>query len=184
MKKSILTFLCVSACLLFCLSARSQGKLKIIIIRHGEKQEQYENLNCMGLNRSLKLINVLNKKIGVPDYIYIPSIGNGKKTMRSRMFQTISPFAIKYNVSINSGFSGEDFDGLVNDLKGKKGTVLFVWDHANIVALAKALGVRAKKLNWSDADFDSMWIITGKSKDRVLTIDKEGIVPGANCPVF
>lgn len=184
MKRSILTILCVLICLTLCLSAKSQGKLEIIIIRHGEKQEQNENLDCMGLNRSLKLVNVLNKKIGVPDYIYIPTIGNGKKTTRSRMFQTISPFVIKYNLSINSAFSGTDFSGIVQDLKGKKGVVLFVWDHANIVELAKALGVHGKNLKWSDADFDSMWIITGKSKDRELKIDREGIVPGANCPVF
>lgn len=184
MKKSILTCLCVLICLALCLTAKSQGKLKIIIIRHAEKQGQNESLNCMGLNRSLKLISVLNKKIGVPDYIYIPSIGNGKKTMRSRMFQTISPFAIKYNLSINSGFSGTDFDAIAEDLKGKKGVVLFVWDHANIVALAKALGIKTKKLDWSGADFDSMWVITGKGKSRVLTIDKEGITPNANCPVF
>ncbi len=138
----------------------------------------------MGLNRSLKLISVLNKKVGIPDYIYIPSIGNGKKTMRSRMFQTISPFAIKYNLSINSEFGGTDYESIREDLKGKKGVVLFVWDHANIVELAKALGIKTKKLNWSGTDFDSIWIITGKGKSRVLTTDKEGIVPAANCPVF
>lgn len=138
----------------------------------------------MGLNRSLKLVSVLYKKIGIPDYVYIPSVGNGTKTTHSRMFQTISPFVIKYDLSINSNFKGSDFDRIANDLEGKKGTVLFVWDHENIQQLAAALGIKAKKLKWSDGDFDSIWIITGKGKNRTLTMDHEGIVPAANCPVF
>ncbi len=181
MKKYILTCLLALACLIVSLAVKAQDKLKLVIIRHGEKQEKYENLNCMGLNRSLKLISVLNIKIGIPDYIYVPAVGNGSKTTHSRMFQTISPFAINYNLSINTNFEGDDFDGLLKDLDKRKGTVLFVWNHENIAALAKALGIKGKKLSWNDSDFDSIWIITGKGKNRILTIGKEGIVPGRNC---
>ena len=184
MKKNVLPLLLLFVCLVSSLTVKSQTDLRIIIIRHGEKQQQGENLNCMGLNRSLKLISVLHQKIGVPDYIYVPSLGTGSKTLHSRMFQTITPFAVKYNSSINSQFSGGDFDNIVADLKGKRGTILFVWDHGKIPALAKALGIDEKKLSWSDSDFDSMWVITGKKKDKVLKIDKEGIVPEAGCPVF
>ena len=100
------------------------------------------------------------------------------------MFQTITPFVVRYNLSINSAFKGSDFNSIAKDLVGKKGTVLFVWDHDNIQQLAKALGAKAKKVNWDDSDYDSIWIISGKGKNKELTITKEGIVPGANCPVF
>lgn len=184
MKKRIFTCICVLSCLMLNLPARSQGKLKIIIIRHAEKQEKNENLSCMGLNRSLKLVNVLYQKIGVPDYVYVPSVGNGSKTTHSRMFQTISPFVIRYNLSVNTAFKGTDFNQIVKDLKDKKGTVLFVWDHENIRKLAVSLGVDAAKTKWDDQDFDGIWVITGKGKSRTLTIDHEKIMPAAGCPVF
>lgn len=181
MKKCISIFLWIFICLLAAQPAMSQGKLKLVIIRHGEKDDKNENLNCMGLNRSLKLVKALHDKIGVPDYIYVPSVGNGTKTSHSRMFQTITPFAVNYNLSINSKFKGDDFDDLVDNLDKKTGTVLFVWNHENIAALAKALGIKDKNLNWADSDFDSIWIITGKGKSRILTIAKEGIIPGKAC---
>ncbi|SEA19782.1 hypothetical protein [Pedobacter hartonius] len=181
MKKSVIILCFLFAGLTSMMPASAQSKLKIVIIRHGEKQEKYENLNCMGLNRSLKLVNVLHKKIGVPDYIYVPSVGNGATTTHSRMFQTITPFAVTYNLSINSRFGSADLEKIAADLKDKKGVVLFVWNHENIVALAKALGVKVKGLKWSNSDFDSMWTITGKGKNRTLEADREGIVPGQNC---
>jgi len=180
MKSKILNALCLAFLIISSFQVSSQSKLKIVIIRHGEKQEKFENLNCMGLNRSLKLINVLHQKIGLPDYIYVPSVGNGSKTTHSRMFQTISPFAINYNLSINSNYQSTDLDKIVKDLEGKKGLVLFVWNHESIMSLAKALGVKGKQ-NWGDNDYDSMWIITGKGKNRVLQADREGITPGKVC---
>lgn len=184
MKKTLLPFFLLLFCLTFSFSLKAQSDLKIVIIRHAEKQAQNENLNCMGLNRSLKLIGVLHEKIGIPSAIYVPSIGNGNTTTHSRMFQTITPFAVKYNVSINSSFAGNDFDGLTEDIKGKTGTVLLVWNHSRIAALTKALGIKGQKPKWRENDFDSMWVLTGKRKSRVLRIDREGIIPAAGCPVF
>jgi len=184
MKKYIVALIGVIAFLTAAIPANSQSKLKIVIIRHAEKQQKLENLSCTGFNRSLKLVNVLYRTIGVPDYIYVPSVGNGATTTHSRMFQTITPFAVKYNLSINSAFKGSDFKNIAKDLHGKTGTVLFVWDHDNIQALAKALGAKAKKLDWADNDYDTMWIISGKGKNTVLNITREGIIPASNCPVF
>jgi len=180
MKKSVIALAFLACCAMPFLTAVAQSKLKIVIIRHGEKQDKYENLDCAGLNRSLKLVSVLYKKIGVPQDIYIPSIGNGVKTTHARMFQTISPFASAYNISINSKYSGKDFDNILKDLEKKEGTVLFVWDHENIASLAKALGIK-EKTSWSGSDFDSVWIISGKKKSRVLQKDREGIIPAKNC---
>ncbi|MBB5635826.1 hypothetical protein HDE68_001714 [Pedobacter cryoconitis] len=182
MKNTFLAILYVLCGFVLPLTAKSQTK--IVIIRHGEKQDQNENLSCKGLNRSLKLTSVLYKKIGVPAAIYVPSIGNGNKTSHSRMFQTITPFAVQYNISINSSFDGADYAAIAKELKHKKGTVLLVWNHGNIPALAKAFGIKHQKLNWNPNDFDSIWIITGDGKDKVLKADKEGILPGAACPVF
>ncbi|WEA03930.1 histidine phosphatase family protein [Mucilaginibacter sp. SJ] len=163
-------------------AAFGQGKnLKLVFIRHAEKPDIGDNLSCAGFNRSLKLPEVLKAKIGLPDHIYVPAMHQGKSTARVRMFQTISPFAVKYNLSINSNFEEEDDNGVAKELTSKKGTILIVWEHNQIKPLLKALGMKVKDLQWPDSDFDSIWIVTFKKSKPSLTMDREGITPAAGC---
>ena len=97
------------------------------------------------------------------------------------MFQTISPLAVKYNLTVNSKFEEEDDAGIAGDLISKKGTILIVWEHNQIKPLLKALGLKVKDLDWPANDFDSIWIITFKKGKPTLTQDKEGITPAAGC---
>jgi hypothetical protein len=162
--------------------AFAQGKnLKLIFIRHAEKPEAGDNLSCAGFNRSLKLPEVLKAKFGLPDHIYVPAMHQGKSTPRARMFQTISPFAVKYNLDINSNFEEEDDNGMAKELISKKGTILIVWEHNQLKPLLKAIGLKVKDLQWPDNDFDSIWIVTFKKGKPSLTEDKEGITPAAGC---
>jgi hypothetical protein len=161
--------------------AEAQSKnLKLIFIRHAEKPADGDNLSCMGLNRALKLPEVLKAKFGPVNHIYIPSMHPGKSTSRGRMFQTVSPFAIKYNLAINSRFEEEDVSNLAAELQGKKGTILIVWEHSYIKPAIKALGIN-KGQQWPNDDFDSIWIVTYKKGQPTLTLDKEGIKPEGNC---
>jgi len=153
---------------------------RVIIIRHGEKPEQGDNLSCKGLNRALQLPNVLNKKFGIPDYIFVPSINTGKKTGTARMYQTIVPFAVKYNLNINTKYDVDDTKELARDVLKRNGTVLLVWEHKHIDNILKALGLQSSD-KWTDDDFDSIWIISFESGKPVLTKDKEGINPSSDC---
>jgi len=178
-KKLLLLFLIVGWA---SLTACGQGKnLKLVFIRHAEKPDAGDNLSCAGFNRALKLPEVLKAKFGLPDHIYVPAMHQGKSTPRARMFQTISPFAVKYNLSINSNFEEEDDNGVAKELTSKKGTILIVWEHNQIKPLLKALGMKVKDLQWPDDDFDSIWIVTFKKGKPSLTMDKEGIMPAAGC---
>ena len=153
---------------------------RVIIIRHGEKPEQGDNLSCQGLNRSLQLPEVLNKKFGVPNYIFVPAINTGKKTSTARMYQTIIPFAVKYNLNINSKYDVDDIKDLASDIEKRSGTVLLVWEHDHIDNIAKALGVQQTS-KWAGDDFDSIWIINFQNGKATLTKDSEGIKPDASC---
>lgn len=153
---------------------------RVIIIRHGEKPDQGDNLSCQGLNRALQLPDVLNKKFGTPNYIFVPSINTGKKTSTVRMYQTIVPFAIKYNLNINTKYDVDDTKGLEQDVMKRDGTVLLVWEHKHIDNIIKAFGVMDVS-KWPDDDFDSIWIIDFKNGKPVLSKDKEGITPAADC---
>lgn len=155
--------------------------LKIIFIRHCEKPVKGDNLNCQGLNRSLLLPSILSSKFGVPDFVYVPSLGLGNSTKHSRMFQSVIPLAAKYNLTINSAFAEKDSIGISNDIKSKTGTILIVWEHHALESIVRALGIQDKSLAWDDSDFDSIWIIRFINGVAVLTKDKEGVSPSADC---
>jgi hypothetical protein len=157
------------------------GLQKIVIIRHGEKPDKGDNLTCQGLNRALKLVNVLHQKIGTPDYIYVPAINTGKSTSTARMYQTVIPFAVKYNLDINSKYEVKNAEELVSSVKKKSGTILLVWEHKAIQEILKTLGIENPPA-WSDNDFDSMFIITFRQGKATLTKDRENITPKNSCP--
>ena len=97
------------------------------------------------------------------------------------MFQTITPYAVKYNLDVNSSYDTEDFKHIAKDVLVQKGTVIICWEHNAIPHIAKALGVQGNIRDWPDSDFDSIWIITYKNGEATLTADKEGLSPSANC---
>ena len=188
MKKflGLLLLLPCSICIFFCSNGQGSSTAaaaakKIIIIRHGEKPDDGDNLSCKGFNRALQLPQVLYSKFGLPEAIYVPSLHTGKKTSTARMYQTIVPFAVKYNLTVNSKFDVEDAEGLAAALKKNEGTSLVVWEHKNINDITKALGVQ-QKLKWSDDDFDSIWIVTLSATGATVTMDKEGLTPKDACP--
>ena len=154
--------------------------LKVVIIRHAEKSKDGDNLSCQGQNRALQLANVLHQKIGMPIYTYVPALKLDKVTKHSRMFQTVTPFAVKYDLSINSKYAVDDYKDVAKSVFKKNGTVLMVWSHAEITNLASTLGVEDAP-TWNDADFDGMWIITYPNGKALLTLDSEGLHPQLNC---
>lgn len=161
-------------------SKPGHNDLRIILIRHGEKPDNGDNLSCAGLNRALKLSEVLKNKFGIPDYIYAPSPATGKQTKNCRMLQTIMPFAVKYNLNINTAYSVDESDKLTNNIRKNSGTIFVVWEHKELATIAAMLGVKGS-LKWDTDDYDSIWIITYKHGEATLTKDKEGITPAAGC---
>lgn len=154
--------------------------LKVVIIRHGEKPETGDNLSCQGENRALQLPAVLHKKFNKPDYTYVPSLGLSESTKHARMLQTVTPFAIKYNLTVNSQFDEKDYSKVAADVQKKTGTVLLVWEHSAIPHLAKKMGVKNLPV-WQDNDFDSIWIITFVNGIASLSVDNEGLKPSPDC---
>ena len=182
MKQLITIFL-----LLLSIPAISQhASLKVVMIRHGEKNDATGNLSCQGLHRALMLPAVLNAKFPKPAAIYVPSLNDKKITGHARMFQTITPFAVQDSLAINTTFAVNKDSAVAKEVMTKKGVILLVWEHGNIPGIAKALGVATPDLQWGNSDFDSIWIVT-YSKDNkgkwvaTLTKDTEGLNPPATC---
>ena len=154
--------------------------LNIVIIRHAEKPIEGDNLSCQGQNRALQLSALLHQKFNTPAAIYVPSLKSDDETKHSRMFQTITPFAIKYNVAINSKYSADENEKIVKSVFKKQGTVLMVWEHNAIQPLASSLGVKSPP-EWADADFDSIWLVNYSHGKAQLTMGKEGLNPSTEC---
>jgi hypothetical protein len=171
---------CISS-LLFFYTVSAQD-LKIILIRHAEKPKKGDNLTCQGINRSMELPPVLHSRFGLPVAIYVPSMAFGDSTKHSRMFQTIVPFATKYNLPICSKFREDDTTQLARTVREQKGTVFIVWEHSRLPAIARCLGIHDETLHWSDKDYDSIWIITYHDGVAHLQRSKEDLHPSAACP--
>lgn len=177
-----LNLLCLFGIVLITFSAQAQKTdLRLVFIRHAERPDNGDNLSCKGLNRSLLLPSVLYKKFGKPTAVYVPALKSSENTKHARMFQTISPFAIKYNLNINSSYEADDDKDLAKALLKETGTVIIVWEHHNIRSIIDRLGVSSGNSKWPDADFDSIRILTYSKGKLVMARDKEGISPSANC---
>ena len=160
--------------------------LRVVIIRHGEKPDSGYNLSCQGYNRSLELPGVITSLFGVPDYTYVPNIRTGISTRSVRMYQTIVPFAVQYDLMINTRYGETDSVALAMDILKKTGTVLVVWDGRNIPPIARNLGLKNSDPKWEETDYDSIWIIDFvRNKDGglqpELTRAKENINPSLKC---
>ena len=158
----------------------AKNDLRIILIRHGEKPDKGDNLSCQGFNRSLQLPKILYSRFGIPNDIYVPAPGLGKATKNSRMLETIIPFAVKYNLQINTSFDVDAVSPLAQELKTKTGTILIVWEHKELPDIAKNLGINSE-LKWKSDDFDTIWIIDIRNGTASISADQENISTPDNC---
>ena len=168
-----------------CSSARAPSPgdgLTVVLFRHAEKPKKGDNLNCQGLNRSLALPPMLYARFGLPEATYVPSMADGDNTLHSRMFQTMIPFAAKYNLQLTSKFGEDDAGGMAKEVLQRKGVIMIVWEHKRIPDVARALGISDTDLHWPDDDYDSLWIITFKNGVAHLELSKEGLKPAEACP--
>ncbi len=158
------------------------SSLKVVFIRHAEKPLKGDNLSCQGLNRSMLLPTLLYSRFGIPTATYIPSMALGDSTKHSRMFQTLIPFAVKYNLALTSKFEEKDSVGIARDILEKKGTILVVWEHKCIVSIVRALGIDDKTLRWPDDDYESIWTLTFENGQAKMSRSTEGLKPSEACP--
>ena len=97
------------------------------------------------------------------------------------MLETIIPFAVKYNVSINSKYDVDDVKSMAAAILKTNGYALVVWEHAKIDNLVKALGADVKGMKWNNDDFDTIWVINFQNGKAVFSSDKENVNPPNDC---
>lgn len=145
----------------------------IVAIRHGEKPfGGLGQLTCRGLNRALKLPNVLVPRFGKPDAIYAPDpaieVSDRSNTKYSyvRPLMTIEPTAIALGMPVNAQIGFNDIAKLQSELTAplNANAVIFVaWEHEMLNEFARQILRRYGKdpsavPDWPNDDYDRIYI--------------------------
>jgi len=160
--------------------------LRVVIIRHGEKPDSGLNLTCRGYNRSLALPDVIVPLFGIPKFVYVPIIRIGKTTNSVRMYQTVIPLVVRYDIDVNSKHAETDSIYLAEDILKRQGTVLVVWNSTALPSIARNLGIKNRDVKWDRLDYDTIWVIdfirkgNGKLEPRLI-VTKENLDPSDEC---
>ncbi|MBP2261216.1 hypothetical protein J3B00_002021 [Pseudomonas sp. BP8] len=153
------------------------GVQTLVFLRHAEKPgEGLGQLNCQGLNRAIDLATVLPERVGEADYVFAanPSrhVEEGSQDLSYsyiRPLMTITPSAIRLGLPVNIDYGANDYDALADELTSNKyrnATVYTAWSHGYLPDLINAVAGKAAgdeqviTDDWSNEDFDSLYVIT------------------------
>ncbi len=172
----------------------TQDKIETIVcVRHGEKPAaSLGQLTCQGLNRALRLPQVLIAKFGKPDFIFAPDPNQVNHDPAGdfcyvRPLATIEPTAIQCSLPVNTHFGFTDIAGLEQELSKPAyagATVFVAWEHKYlddfVKDTVKSSGGDASKVpGWQGNDFDSIFVVRLVHNKRGTTVtfthDTEGL---------
>ena len=164
MKKMIKLFLFLFSMNAFAMPAN------VVIIRHAEKPESGHILSPEGEKRALLIVDYVIKSqdmkaVGLPNFIFASNPKDEESSVRS--IQTVTPLAKALKLTINTNYVADDYKKMVaeilsNPIYNQK-NIFIAWGHKKIDKIAKKLGVTNYPDEWSDDDYDSVWIVNYKN---------------------
>lgn len=132
---------------------------QVIIIRHGEKPEQGEDLTQKGRERAAALAPFFMEGNQTPVAIYARSPSDDHHSRRS--IETVTPLAHEMKLTVKT-IQQDGSAAMVQEILSKPEydgkVVLICWSHKAIPNLATALGV-ANPPTWHGHVFDRLWVI-------------------------
>ena len=156
---------------------------QVIIIRHADKlltKNKAPTLNAKGYIRAIKFASYYIKNFPKPDYLFAKNPLDERGAPGSfRELQTLAPLAniiaeqnMQQFVTIYHPYIGSDYqlfaDLLLNDKTYNKKIILVCWNHMFIPKLARALGVDEEMPEWSNNDFDTVYVLNFNQEGRML----------------
>ena len=155
-------------------AAAQPSKETIVFMRHGEKPAAgLGQLDCQGLNRALGLTWVLISRYGEAGFVFAPDPSkqiedHGKRYNYVRPLATIEPTAIKLGRPVDTRFGYRDVEALQRELLQptyRDALVFVAWEHRMLVEavrglIAKGGGDPLSVPDWSESDFDSLYVLT------------------------
>ncbi len=132
---------------------------QVIIIRHGEKPEQGEDLTQKGRERAAALAPFFMEGSQTPVAIYALSPNDDHHSRRS--VETVAPLAHEMKLDLKT-FHKDQIAEMAKEILSKPEydgkVVLICWSHKAIPKVAGALGI-ANPPAWQGHVFDRLWII-------------------------
>ncbi|MGO9108026.1 MAG: hypothetical protein ACLP9L_02225 [Thermoguttaceae bacterium] len=142
---------------------------QVIIIRHGEKPDQGDDLSLKGRERAAALVPFFvsgDKERPVAIYAQGPSNEHHSR----RPMETVAPLARELKLEVKT-YHRNRYAEMVKEILARPEydgkTVLICWHHKGIPDLATALGVVAPP-DWTSQTFDRLWIIRLKDGKAIL----------------
>jgi hypothetical protein len=172
---------------------------KIVFFRHGEKpSDGLGQLDCQGLNRALRLPEVLEKKF--PEIktkkvvIFAPDPGtkvedDNKEYYYVRPLATIEPTAIKFGMPVDTKFGYSEIDHLQKELVKSQYSnhlIFVIWEHKKLIDLVRNIvkeghgDMASVPTEWDKQDYDTILVLhvtqeTGGIKVKADKPDSEGM---------
>jgi broad specificity phosphatase PhoE len=150
---------------------------KIMVIRHAEKPNgaggvmpdgsaNPEARTPAGWQRAGALVGLFvppagrfaDTRLATPRAVYASAVGHHSKSLRPQ--QTVTPLAAKLGLQVNTDHPKGDEAALVLAAATIGGTVLIVWEHEAIPAIAELLLGSNQNIpqHWPDDRFDLVWV--------------------------
>ena len=153
----------------------------VILIRHAEKPDDSENphLSEAGVRRAKALVSFITRdpqmtSLGRPVAIFATQTTKDDNGQRSQ--ETVAPLAAALRLSVQTPFHGKDYAELAKLILSSAAyagkTVVVCWNHEHIPELAAALGVTPTPAKWRGSVFDSVYVISYKNGNAVLTTSR------------
>jgi hypothetical protein len=195
MKKTLTGFI-AAAIVAMGIASASAAPAQIILIRHGEKPAEGNQLNDQGFARAKALVPYFQNNIDVTKYgtpVAIYAMGQKGSTGSVRPIQTVTPLAQALGLTLDTDYLKTDYDGLVNSVLGNKAydgkMVLICWEHnaiPDIVATfssttnTPAAVASTLPTAWDGDAFDRTWILNLSASGQITSFQDlpQHIMPG------
>jgi hypothetical protein len=140
---------------------------QVLIIRHGEKPAQGNDLSAKGEERAKALVSYFETspevtQYGTPVAIYAMAPDDSEDPSR-RPIETVTPLADSLGLKILTPFARDEVKDLADEIlsnpKYDGKMVLICWEHKKIDKLTHELGVDPEPDEWPDDVFNQVWEI-------------------------
>lgn len=167
---------------------------QVIIIRHGEKPENGNQLDARGVARANALPgffqnNPIADAYGPPVAIFAMQPKNANQADGSdeigslRAIETVTPLARRLGEQVFDPYMKDEFPSLVQTVMAAPQftgrTVVICWEHTVIPQMAQDFGLNGGPTNWPDSVFDVAWVLRfTNNKVTSFGLIPENVLPG------
>lgn len=156
----------------------------IVVLRHGEKPPEGNNLDAQGQERARALVNVFSTRPDLNAYgkpVVIYAMGPSPEDPSNRPVQTVLPTSQALGIPMVTHYTHLQYADVAREIYNTPSyqgrTVIICWEHHVIPDLIKSLGVHHGPKKWDGRVFDQFWIVRFPGGVPTLSIEPQNALP-------